>query len=156
MTERRVHVLLVEDDESLRPILVRHLAPKGFRVAEAASAEAAADQLADGLRPALVLLDLNLPGETGWDFLRGAALAEAGRPARRGDDGDHRQPEAAPRARTSRATCPSRSRWRRSWRPSSGSWGRGRDATSSRSSRSWLAAFVALGGLVWLCEAVRS
>ena len=80
MTGRRVHVLLVEDDESLRPILARHLALKGFRVAEAASAEAAADQLADGLLPALVLLDLNLPGRTGWEFLRDTALAEAGNP----------------------------------------------------------------------------
>jgi DNA-binding response OmpR family regulator len=80
MTERRVHVLLVEDDESLRPILARHLASKGFRVAEAASAEVAADQLAGGLRPRLVLLDLNLPGVTGWALLRSTAFAEAGRP----------------------------------------------------------------------------
>ena len=80
MTGRRVHVLLVEDDESLRPILARHLALKGFRVAEAASAEAAADQLAEGLLPALVLLDLNLPGRTGWEFLRDTSLAAAGNP----------------------------------------------------------------------------
>lgn len=80
MSERAVHVLLIEDDESLRPILARHLASKGFRVAEAASAEAAADQVAGGLRPALVLLDLNLPGRTGWDLLRGTTLAEAGDP----------------------------------------------------------------------------
>ncbi len=78
--ERRVHVLLVEDDESLRPILARHLATRGFRVAEAASAEEATEALADGLRPALVLLDLNLPGATGWEFLRGPALAAAGSP----------------------------------------------------------------------------
>ncbi len=80
MIERPVHVLLVEDDESLRPILARHLASQGLRVAEAASAEAAIDQLADGLRPAVVLLDLNLPGDTGWDLLRGSSLARAGSP----------------------------------------------------------------------------
>jgi DNA-binding response OmpR family regulator len=80
MTVRRVHVLLVEDDESLRSILALHLASKGFRVAEAASAEAAAAQVADGLAPALVLLDLNLPGRTGWEFLRGPSLADAGHP----------------------------------------------------------------------------
>ncbi len=80
MTERRVHVLLVEDDESLRAILARHLAAKGFRVEEAASAEEAADQLSGGLRPRLVLLDLNLPGGTGWDLLRSAAFSVAGRP----------------------------------------------------------------------------
>jgi DNA-binding response OmpR family regulator len=80
MTEQRVHVLLVEDDEGLRPILARHLASKGYRIAEAASAEAAAELLANGVRPALVLLDLNLPGKTGWDFLRSSSLGAAGNP----------------------------------------------------------------------------
>jgi DNA-binding response OmpR family regulator len=80
MTERRVHVLLVEDDESLRPILARHLTNKGFHVAEASSAEAAEAELAAGLRPDLVLLDLNLPGITGWELLRGPVFAAAGRP----------------------------------------------------------------------------
>ena len=78
--ERRVHVLVVEDDERLRMLLVRHLGRSGFRVAEAASDEEAEAQLAGGLRPALVLLDLNLPGETGWALLRSETLAAAGRP----------------------------------------------------------------------------
>jgi DNA-binding response OmpR family regulator len=77
---QRVHVLIVEDDEGLRPILVRHLEARGFRVAEAASAEEAVARLRAGLVPALVLLDLNLPGETGWDLLRGDSLAGAGSP----------------------------------------------------------------------------
>jgi len=80
VTERPVHILMIEDDDSLRGILARHMASRGFRVAEAASAEDAIDQLSDGLRPALVLLDLNLPGATGWELLRGQALANAGRP----------------------------------------------------------------------------
>jgi DNA-binding response OmpR family regulator len=78
--DQNVHVLIVEDDESLRPILARHLAGRGFRIAEAASAEEAVARLRGGLVPALVLLDLNLPGETGWDLLRGDALAGAGNP----------------------------------------------------------------------------
>jgi DNA-binding NtrC family response regulator len=80
VTERPVHVLLIEDDDGLRSILARHLASRGLRVAEASSAEAAADQLGAGLRPAVVLLDLNLPGDTGWDLLRGNVLAQAGLP----------------------------------------------------------------------------
>ncbi len=80
MNPRPVHVLIVEDDEGLRPLLARHLALRGFRVAEAASAEAAMEQLDEGLRPALVLLDLNLPGRTGWDFLRDRSFADAGSP----------------------------------------------------------------------------
>lgn len=78
--EGDVVVLLVEDDEQLRTVLARYLRAKGYAVAEAPSAEAAVDALGTGLRPQIVLLDLNLPGDTGWDFLRRSALAEAGSP----------------------------------------------------------------------------
>lgn len=80
MTERAASILLVEDDESLRQILVRHLRSNGYAVEEASSAEEAVRLLAGGLRPELVLLDLNLPGDTGWDLLRGPALKAAGSP----------------------------------------------------------------------------
>ena len=80
MTDRRTRVLLVEDDESLRRILVRHLRAKGYQVDEAPTAEDAERLLAGGPCPHLVILDLNLPGETGWDLLRGPALAAAGSP----------------------------------------------------------------------------
>lgn len=80
MTERGSTLLLVEDDESLRSILARHLRHEGFQVDEAASAEAAESALTGGLRPDVVLLDLNLPGDTGWDLLRGSSLATAGSP----------------------------------------------------------------------------
>jgi CheY-like chemotaxis protein len=80
MTEPGTSVLLVEDDQSLRRILSRHLRSLGFLVEEANSAEEAADALEAGLRPRVVLLDLNLPGDTGWDLLRGAAFAGAGAP----------------------------------------------------------------------------
>ncbi len=80
MTDGLGTLLLVEDDESLRRILVRHLRKRGYRVEEAASAEVAVLALDAGLRPALVLLDLNLPGDTGWDLLRGPSLAAAGSP----------------------------------------------------------------------------
>ncbi len=80
MTDRVRSILLVEDDDSLRGILARHLRARGYDVCEAASAEDAASALDTGVRPALVVLDINLPGETGWDLLRGPALAEAGSP----------------------------------------------------------------------------
>jgi CheY-like chemotaxis protein len=73
-------ILLVEDDDPLREILARHLRARGHQIHEAASAEDAADALHAGLRPSLVLLDINLPGETGWSLLRGDALALAGDP----------------------------------------------------------------------------
>jgi DNA-binding response OmpR family regulator len=63
-------VLLVEDEEPLRRILVRNLARRGYRVTEAGSAaEAIALLRAGGLFDAL-LLDVNLPDQTGWDVLR--------------------------------------------------------------------------------------
>ena len=73
-------ILLVEDDESLRSVVARHLRARGWDVAEATSAEEAARAVATGPRPSLVLLDINLPGETGWDLLRGGAVGGAGGP----------------------------------------------------------------------------
>jgi DNA-binding response OmpR family regulator len=80
MSDGSRRVLMVEDDESLRGIVSRHLRAQGYDVDEASSAEGAARAIEDGLRPHLVILDLNLPGDTGWDLLRGPALAEAGSP----------------------------------------------------------------------------
>jgi DNA-binding response OmpR family regulator len=80
MPESAARVLIVEDDESLRRIVSRHLRSKGYQVDEAPSAEAAEAALIEGLRPGIVLLDLNLPGDTGWDLLRRPALAAAGSP----------------------------------------------------------------------------
>jgi CheY-like chemotaxis protein len=73
-------ILLVEDDDPLREILARHLRARGHEIREAASAEDAVAALEGGLRPGLVLLDINLPGDTGWSLLRGTTLAAAGDP----------------------------------------------------------------------------
>lgn len=80
MPDVPVHVLLIEDDEALRSIVARHLRGSGYGVVEAGSAEGAEAAVAAGVRPSLVLLDINLPGDTGWGFLRGPALAAAGSP----------------------------------------------------------------------------
>ena len=70
-------VLFVEDDDSLRVTIARHLRLRGIEVAEAASAEDARELLEAGLRPSVVLLDLNLPGDTGWTLVRDGPLADA-------------------------------------------------------------------------------
>jgi two-component system OmpR family response regulator len=49
-------------------------------VTAASSAEAAQAALLSGLRPDIVLLDINLPGETGWSVLRSTSFDAAGRP----------------------------------------------------------------------------
>jgi DNA-binding response OmpR family regulator len=80
MNDASRRVLIVEDDESLRQIVGRHLRAQRYEVDEADSAESAAAAIERGLRPDVVLLDLNLPGDTGWDLLRGPAMAAAGSP----------------------------------------------------------------------------
>ena len=73
-------ILLVEDDETLRSALAFNLRAHGLDVVEADSCEGAVAQLEMGLRPALVLLDINLPDDTGWSLLRNPALVAAGSP----------------------------------------------------------------------------
>ncbi len=80
MTARGAHVLIIEDDEPLAAILSAHLTARGFGVTVAPTAEEAVARLRDGLRPDLVLLDINLPGDTGWSVVRSEALVEAGDP----------------------------------------------------------------------------
>jgi DNA-binding response OmpR family regulator len=73
-------ILIVEDDEALRTTLARHLRAHGYGVVETDSAEGALASLHAGHRPGLLILDINLPGETGWSLLRDPALAAAGSP----------------------------------------------------------------------------
>jgi CheY-like chemotaxis protein len=80
MSEERSPILLVEDDEPLVVILSRHLLARGYGVRAVESAEDALALLAGGLRPALVLLDINLPGQTGWTLARSESLRRAGSP----------------------------------------------------------------------------
>ncbi len=80
MSETPSHVLLVEDDEPLAGLLSAHLRARGYQVTVASSAETAQARMADGLRPDIVLLDINLPGDTGWSVLRSEAFEAAGRP----------------------------------------------------------------------------
>jgi DNA-binding response OmpR family regulator len=73
-------ILLVEDDPTLAGLLDHHLRAHGYDVRVAASAEEAVPLLSSDPAPWLVLLDINLPGETGWWLLRSGPLAEPGHP----------------------------------------------------------------------------
>lgn len=74
------HILLIEDDDPLASLLASHLQAHGYDVTVAPSAEAAEVLFVERARPNLILLDINLPGDTGWSVLRSAAYAAAGRP----------------------------------------------------------------------------
>lgn len=63
-------ILLVEDDASVRSVIRELLAPKGFDVQPAASAEEASDLFDDLERCDLVITDVVLPGRNGFDLAR--------------------------------------------------------------------------------------
>lgn len=64
-------VLVVEDERAVRRVLRLMLGRTGYTVAEADSVASATDALeAFGYTFDLILLDLNLPDETGWELLR--------------------------------------------------------------------------------------
>lgn len=67
-------ILLVEDDDVLRQVVQRNLQVRGHTVYCAADVQEALQELRVR-KFDLVLLDINLPDQTGWDVLR-SALAE--------------------------------------------------------------------------------
>ena len=64
-------ILLVEDDAVLRDLLERNLQVRGHDVRIAEDARTALDYLRDSPFD-LVVLDINLPDQTGWEVLRTA------------------------------------------------------------------------------------
>ena len=66
----RRKVLVVDNEEADRDLLVSLLQPLGFEMRVAASGHDCLDLLAAGLQPDVVLLDLAMPGIDGWETLR--------------------------------------------------------------------------------------
>ena len=66
---RTTAVLLVDDDESLCDMLQEYLLPEGFHVTAVHSGDAGLDQALNGSWDA-VILDVMLPGKSGFDVLR--------------------------------------------------------------------------------------
>ena len=79
MTAPEPTILLVEDNEMNRDMLVRRLQRAGYRVATAGDGEAALIAMREQ-KPAVVLMDMNLPIKDGWTACReaqqDASLAE--------------------------------------------------------------------------------
>jgi two-component system, OmpR family, phosphate regulon response regulator OmpR len=63
------HILLVDDDRRIRDLLSRFLCGEGYRVTTAMSAADARAKL-NGLHFDLLILDVMMPGETGFDLAR--------------------------------------------------------------------------------------
>ena len=63
------HLLVVDDDRRIRELLSRFLMSEGYRVTTVESAADARAKL-EGLKFDLLILDVMMPGETGFEFAR--------------------------------------------------------------------------------------
>jgi len=66
----RRKILVVDNEEADRELLVQLLEPLGFELRAAASGHDALDLLAAGLQPDAILMDLAMPGIDGWETIR--------------------------------------------------------------------------------------
>ena len=71
MTDNNQSILLVEDNEVNRDMLVRRLQRAGHQVTTAGDGEAALETMRQQ-QPAVVLMDMNLPIKDGWTACREA------------------------------------------------------------------------------------
>jgi DNA-binding NtrC family response regulator len=71
------HVLIVEDEQRMRELLLRSLTNWGFEASAARSAEEAM-RTVDQSPPDIVLLDLNLPGMDGLQFFQALRQKQPG------------------------------------------------------------------------------
>src|SRR4030081_3232584 len=69
LADNAPHLLIVDDDRRIRDLLSRFLMSEGYRVTTAESAAEARAKLA-GLRFDMMILDVMMPGETGFEFAR--------------------------------------------------------------------------------------
>jgi two-component system, OmpR family, phosphate regulon response regulator OmpR len=68
------HLLVVDDDRRIRDLLLRFLLAEGYRVTTAETAAEARGKL-HGLSFDLLILDVMMPGETGFDLARAIRVA---------------------------------------------------------------------------------
>jgi signal transduction histidine kinase len=72
----RRKILVVDNEEPDRELLVELLQPLGFELRTAASGHDCLDLLASGYRPDIVLMDLAMPGIDGWETIRRLRLID--------------------------------------------------------------------------------
>lgn len=73
----RLQILVIEDDHAIRENVSELLMLEGYSVATACNGRDALDRLRQGLRPAIIMLDLTMPVMDGWDFRQAQLRDEA-------------------------------------------------------------------------------
>ncbi len=68
-------ILVVDDSSMIRRILSRSLSALGYEVATAKNGAIALSHLNDGLRPMLIVCDVNMPIMSGIEFLEDLAVS---------------------------------------------------------------------------------
>lgn len=68
--EKAPFIVTVDDDPSVRRTIERMLRAEGYRTQSCDSANAGLRTLANNEPPALLLLDVSMPGESGFDLAR--------------------------------------------------------------------------------------
>jgi CheY-like chemotaxis protein len=107
-------ILVVEDELALRRIITLNLVRRGYTVAEADSVVTANDACQASSEPFdLILLDINLPDQTGWDVLRyleKCGQHVSGNPESVAPASPQRPPQSRPRVIVITAVRPQQSR----------------------------------------------
>ena len=70
MEEKKPYVFIIEDEESISKLVCMYLEKSGIQPEPFYTAEDALKTLTTGTTPDLLILDLNLPGMSGFDFLK--------------------------------------------------------------------------------------
>jgi CheY-like chemotaxis protein len=66
----RLRVLVVENEEADRELLIQLLQPLGFELRTAASGHDCLDLITSGYQPDVIFMDLAMPGIDGWETIR--------------------------------------------------------------------------------------
>ena len=70
MEEKNPYVFIIEDEESISKLVCMYLEKSDIKAEPFYNAEDALEKLNSGVTPDLLILDLNLPGMSGFDFLK--------------------------------------------------------------------------------------